>query len=265
MKVGIIGGTGVYEAGDLEDRAEVEVQTRYGAVTVLQGRVAEGEVAFLARHGSGHSVPPHRVNYRANIAALKAIGCGAILASNAVGSIRADMRPGSFVLPDQFLDFTRGRAGTFYDGEDGVVRHVDVTEPYCPALRAVAAEVLAGMGLGGRNGAVYVCTEGPRFETPAEIRMFDRLGGDLVGMTGAPEVVLAAEAGLCYASVCVVTNLAAGLSGQPLTEGEVGALMREKLPQLRAVLLEVSRRVGALERCPCGATAPAETEPGETL
>ncbi len=250
MKIGIIGGTGVYQLGD-SAVAPVRVETPYGAALLARVSLGDRELLFVPRHGSHHQIPPHRVNYRAKIAALKQEGCRCVLATNAVGSIRRDLPPGHLVLADQFLDFTRARPLTFYDGEDSGVRHVDVTEPYCPVLRDKIVQVVTGRGEPIENGAVYVCTEGPRFETPAEIRMFKQLGGDLVGMTGVPEVVLAREAGLCYATICVVTNYAAGIADQPLTGGEVGELMSGRLPFLREILVEVAQSLDEDWECSC--------------
>src|SRR5690606_34061261 len=145
-----------------------------------------------------------------NIAAVAQLGCQAIIATNAVGSLRPQMKPGDYVLPDQFLDFTKTRPLTFFDGDDGKVRHIDFTEPYCPSLRSTVGHCLRERGLRVHEPATYLCAEGPRFETPAEIRMFSAWGADVVGMTGVPEVVFAHELGLCYASLCIVTNMAAG-------------------------------------------------------
>lgn len=249
MPIGIIGGTGLYEMAANGSRSEV-VRTPYGEVPVTLFAHAGREVAFIARHGQGHKIPPHRVNYRANIDALRRLECGRIIATNAVGSMRVHMRPGDLVLPNQFIDFTRSRPFTFYDGGEAGVRHVDVSEPYCPNLRARFMDTF------GENAAhleaTYVCTEGPRFETPAEIQMFERLGGDLVGMTGVPEVVLAREAGLCYLSICIVTNYAAGITGMPLTEGEVSALMEERLPGLREDILRLVAALDEPWHCTCG-------------
>jgi 5'-methylthioadenosine phosphorylase len=250
MKVGIIGGTGVYDLADLQTRSET-VHTPYGVVPMMRASLRGHELVFIARHGPKHDVPPHLVNYRAHIDALRRRECECVLATNAVGSLRYDMLPGELVLPDQFLDFTRARAGTFYEGGGAGLRHVDVTTPYCPSMQAVMLQVLAERDETAHPAATYVCTEGPRFETPAEIRMFERLGGDLVGMTGVPEVVLAREAGLCYLSVCVVTNFAAGMAGAPLREGEVSDLMQERVPTLRAALLETALRLDEMRPCMC--------------
>lgn len=236
-EVAIIGGTGLYDPGLLTGAQAVAVTTPYGVVELFLGTHAGRRVAFLPRHGGGHAVPPHRVNYRANIWALAELGARAILATAACGSLVAGMAPGSLTLVDQFLDFTRGRPSTFFDGGETGVRHTDMSEPYCPGLRAALAAAAGRLGvpLGGR--ATYVCTEGPRFETPAEIRAYALLGGELVGMTGVPEVVLAREAGLCYATLAIATNYAAGLAGRPLTHAEVAEAMAGSVEAVRRIML----------------------------
>jgi 5'-methylthioadenosine phosphorylase len=255
MGFAVIGGTGLYEFITGETTA-LEVATRYGVVQVDRGLVEGAEVVFLPRHGRGHSVPPHRVNYRANIAALRELGVTNVLATAAVGSMNEDLPPGALALPDQFLDFTKCRHGTFYDGEDSKVVHSDMTEPYCPHLRRELAAAARELGepLGG--AATYVCAEGPRFETPAEIRMYRQLGGDVVGMTSVPEVVLAREAGMCYAAVTIVTNWAAGIAPGMVKHGEVTQAMGQQTPRVIALF----RRALCIHReVECGCRTGAET------
>ena len=211
---GIIGGSGVYEITSKADNVEKKiVSTDYGDVEVSILDIFEKKVAFIPRHASGHSIPPHKINFRANIDALKKVGVTQIIATNSVGSMNLEMPPGSFVIPDDFLDFSENRDKTFYENK---VVHIDVTEPYCPTLKEIlneSGEVILG--------GTYVCTQGPRFETPAEIKMFKMLGGDLVGMTGLPEVTLAREREMCYNSICIVSNYASGISESELTIDEV--------------------------------------------
>jgi 5'-methylthioadenosine phosphorylase len=242
-EVAIVGGTGLYEPDLLGDAQPTMATTPFGVVSLFVGTHAGRRVAFLARHGAGHAVPPHRVNYRANVWALRQLGVRSVLATAACGSLTEAIPPGRLALVDQFLDFTRGRVGTFYDGQDGRVVHADMTEPYCPELRAALEREAERLGLPLVPRATYVCTEGPRFETPAEIRMYAQLGGHLVGMTGVPEVVLAREAGLCYAAVAVSTNYAAGLAGRPLSHAEVQAAMAESLGRVRQLLLATIERL----------------------
>lgn len=253
-RVGIIGGTGVYDPTWLEGAVDRLVETPYGFVTLTEGHLKAGgsePVVFMNRHGAGHSVPPHRVNYRANVWALKAVGVDRVVATAAVGSLNLAMPPGSMVLVDQFLDFTKTRPATFFDGEDGRVVHTDVTHPYCEQSRARIVDGAGGLGLPVTMGGVYVTTEGPRFETPAEIRAFRLLGGDVVGMTGVPEVVLARELGLCYAGIAMVTNFAAGISPDVLTHEEVLEVMAQNVGRLREVLLQSLPLLGQGYECAC--------------
>jgi 5'-methylthioadenosine phosphorylase len=217
MRFAIIGGSGFYDAGETGSETR-HVTTRYGDVAVDVLHLGDEDVLFLPRHGREHTIAPHLINYRANIAALKELGVSNILASATVGAMNPNILPGKLAIPVQFLDFTHGRASTFFD--EGEVKHVDVTEPYCPHLREALLNAAAARGLTLYPKATYVCTQGPRFETPAEIGMYKRMGGDLVGMTGVPEVVLAREAGICYATLALATNWAAGMADKVLSHEE---------------------------------------------
>ena len=242
--IGIIGGSGVYELTKKADSTVKEmVKTDYGDVEVTILDICSKKVAFIPRHASGHSIPPHKINYRANIDALKNVGVKKIVATNSVGSMNEEMPPGSFVIPDDFLDFSQNRVKTFY--EDKVV-HIDVTEPYCPQLRDVLAES-GDVILGG----TYVCTEGPRFETPAEIKMFKMLGGDIVGMTGVPEVTLAREREICYNSICIVSNFASGISEDELTIDEVFEMVEKKEADLLELIYNFIKNVDEGADCMC--------------
>lgn len=242
--IGIIGGSGVYEITQKADSCtEKLVHTDYGDVEVSMLEMFGKKVAFIPRHAAGHSIPPHKINFRANIDALKNVGVTKIIATNSVGSMNEDMPPGSFVIPDDFLDFSQDRVKTFY--EDKVV-HIDVTEAYCPSLRDVLAQS-GDVILGG----TYVCTEGPRFETPAEIKMFKMLGGDLVGMTGVPEVTLAREREICYNSICIVSNYASGISPDELTIDEVFDMVAKKEAELLELIYNFIRNVDDGADCMC--------------
>ncbi|HEX8833291.1 MAG TPA: MTAP family purine nucleoside phosphorylase [Abditibacteriaceae bacterium] len=235
----IIGGTGVDLRGEgspLYDLRDETVETRWGTARVTLAKLGERDIVFLHRHSPapGTHIPPHRINYRANIAALKKLGVTAILASTAVGSLRREWAPGTLVLLSQFIDATTTRDKTFFD--DRAV-HIDVTEPYCPRLRALLGESAEDLNLSLHDGGTYLCTDGPRFETPAEIRLYSAWGADVVGMTGVPEVVLAREANISYAGVSIVTNAAAGVLPQPLTQSEVLDAMREALPNVVQLFL----------------------------
>ncbi|MGB9804344.1 S-methyl-5'-thioadenosine phosphorylase [Desulfofundulus sp.] len=248
VRIAIIGGTGVYDPSILSDIREERLETPFGLARVKVGTYRGREVAFMARHGEDHSVPPHLVNYRANIWGLRQLGVGNIFATAAVGSLNTEMKPKQFVFVDQFLDFTRSRVQTFV--EKGVV-HLDMTDPYCPELRMTLARAAQELGLEYHMRGTYVCTEGPRFETPAEIRMFRQLGGDLVGMTSVPEVVLAREAGICYATIAMVTNFAAGISPTRLSHQEVVDVMAENVGNLRRLVMRAIELVDPDRTCLC--------------
>lgn len=251
IKVAIIGGTGVYDPRILNNVKEEQIITPYGEVQFRTGDFEGQTVAFIPRHGSKHSIPPHQINYRANIWAMKKIGVQNIIATTAVGSLNPEMKPGDFVLIDQFLDFTKGRVGTFYEGGDRGVVHIDVTVPYCPAIRSTIQQAATRQGIALHNRGVYVCTEGPRFETPAEIKMFAKMGGDLVGMTNIPEVILAREAEMCYATVSMVTNFAAGISAEPLTHSEVLETMAANGSNIKKLIMETISLLNPESDCSC--------------
>lgn len=253
VKIAIIGGTGVYDPSILSGIREEKVETPFGSVKVKIGTYKGKQVAFMARHGEDHSVPPHLVNYRANIYGLRLLGVKNIFATAAVGSLNMGMEPGNFVFVDQFLDFTKSRPQTFV--EQGVV-HLDMTDPYCPRLRGVLREAAGKQGLRYHTAGTYVCTEGPRFESPAEIRMFRQLGGDLVGMTSVPEVVLAREAEICYATIAMVTNYAAGISRTRLSHQEVVDIMGENAQNLRNLVMEAINSLD--EDAPCLCQEPVQ-------
>jgi 5'-methylthioadenosine phosphorylase len=234
----IIGGTGIAALpADTPTRRQI-VATRWGNAAVDVAHFGGRDLLFLHRHAdpdrAGAHLPPHRVNYRANIAALKIIGATAIFASTAVGSLRANWRPGTLVLLDQLLDFSSQRPKTFFD--DHVV-HIDFTQPYCEAGRGLLQQTASKLNIELQTRATYLCAEGPRFETAAEIRLYANWGADVVGMTGAPEAVLAREANLSYAGISIVTNLAAGISPSPLTQAEVLDAMQSALPRVTQLLL----------------------------
>lgn len=250
-EIAIIGGTGVYDAKVLDQAQEQRIETPYGTVLLQTGRYKGREIAFLARHGAGHSIPPHLVNYRANIWALKKSGVRHIIATTAVGALNPALHPGDFVVLNQFLDFTKNRPGTFFTGGEHGVVHVDMTAPYCPNMRQALIAAARLVNLPVHDGGVYVCTEGPRFETPAEIKMYALLGGDVVGMTGVPEVVLAREAEMCYGGVSMITNFAAGIAKQQLTHQEVLAMMRQNRENLQKIISMAIELITSDAQCHC--------------
>jgi 5'-methylthioinosine phosphorylase len=212
ITLAIIGGTGLYALADLQDVETHQPVTRYGALSgpVRVGTFAEQRVAFLARHGEGHSLPPHRINYRANLAALQALGARRVLALNTVGGITDAYGPRVLACPDQLIDYTWGRISTLCEEEGTDVLHVDFGEPYTATLRATILDAARKAAVALVDGGCYGATQGPRLETRAEIERMRRDGCDLVGMTGMPEAALAREFGLDYACLAIVGNWAAG-------------------------------------------------------
>jgi len=208
----IIGGSGLTQLSSLEVTRRQIVRTPYGEPSgaLIFGRVGTSEVVFLARHGYGHTIPPHEVNYRANISALNEVGATRVVSVASVGGIRADLGPGTLLVPHQIIDYTWGRKMTFHEGVESQVTHIDFTDPYDESLRVALLDAARTAGEKVVDGGVYAATQGPRLETAAEINRFERDGADVVGMTGMPEAALAREAGLPYAAINVVANYAAG-------------------------------------------------------
>ncbi len=245
--VAIIGGTGLEAL--LKDAEQIRVGTPYGLPPPISlGQVNGKPVAFLPRHGIHHSVPPHKVNYRANVFALYKIGVKQVVATNAVGAIKSDFEPGDLVVPHDLVDFTKLRQLTFYD--DAPVTHVDMSQLYCPTIRALLIKTARERGVQVWDHAVLVCTEGPRYETPAEIEMFRRLSCDIVGMTSAPEAMLARELEMCYATICFVSNMAAGMQ-QQLTADEVANVAEKKNPVIQQILRETIKHLPSERHCLC--------------
>lgn len=248
-EVAVIGGSGLYAL--LEDATEHRVETPYGAPSdpITVARVADRAVAFLPRHGRDHRYPPHRIPYRANLWALRAIGVRQILAPCAVGGLRPELGPGTFVVPDQLIDRTGGRAQTYYDR--GAV-HVSFADPYCPIGRRTVLAATAEHGIDAYDGGTMVVVEGPRFSTRAESRWFSAIGGSIINMTGHPEAVLARELALCYTAVALVTDLDAGVEGEHgVTQEEVFRVFGENTARLREVLLDGVARLSTERPCPC--------------
>jgi 5'-methylthioadenosine phosphorylase len=253
--VGIIGGSGLYDPGIVEKPVEVKVDTPYGSPSdyIIVGDVRGVRVAFLPRHGRGHRVPPHMINYRANIWALKALGVKWVVSVSAVGSLRWDYKPGDFVTPDQFIDMTKNRRHyTFYDGPATV--HVSMADPFCEDLRSKIVEVGSKLGYTIHPQGTYVCIEGPRFSTRAESRVWkDVFKADIIGMTLVPEVNLACEAQLCYATIAMVTDYDVWAE-RPVTAEEVSRVMADNVAKARRLLYELIPLLGGDPepgRCSC--------------
>jgi 5'-deoxy-5'-methylthioadenosine phosphorylase len=236
----ILGGSGLSQFSSLAGTRRIAARTAFGEPSgpLTLGRIGEHEVVFLARHGDSHSIPPHQVNYRANIQALKDAGANRIAAVATVGGIRRDFGPGVLVVPDQIIDYTWGRAATFFDGPGTKVTHIDFTEPYSGAMRKAIMEAAKACGEAIADGGCYGVTQGPRLETAAEIARMERDGADLVGMTAMPEAALAREAGLEYAAIAVVVNHAAGKgdSAHAISLSGIDAVMQQAMQRVRRII-----------------------------
>jgi 5'-methylthioadenosine phosphorylase len=249
--IAVIGGTGFERI--LESRETVLIGTPFGIPPpIILGDVGGRRVAFLPRHGLEHSLPPHRVNYRANIWALKSLGVERIISTNAVGAINPDYRPGDIAIPADLIDFTKGRKYTFFDGAP--VIHIDVTTPFCPELSSLLLEESRKRAPAVRSGSVMAVTEGPRFETPAEIRMLRALGADLVGMTASPEAFLARELGICYCPLCFVSNMAAGMQ-ERVTAEEVLKVAERLRPIIDSIIRGAIASIPSERKCRCATPA----------
>lgn len=257
-EIGIFGGTGIYDSGLLEGAEEVDVDTPYGrpSDSVTVGEFRGRRVAFMPRHGRKHTIAPHMINYRANVWALKSLGVTRILSPSAVGSLREEIEPGHLASPDQFIDFTRGRAGSFT--ADGRVIHISVADPFCPELRAAVSASASRTGARIHDGCTYACIEGPRFSTRAESRMFRGLGADIIGMTLVPECQLAREAQVCYASISSITDYDVW-ADRPVTAKEVIATLSANAERTRTLLADLVASVPAERSCKC-ADALADAE-----
>lgn len=250
--IGVFGGSGFYSF--LNKFEEVDLDTPYGkpsdkiAITEFEGK----KVAFLPRHGKKHQYPPHTIPYRANIYAMKQLGVKKILAPTASGSLQPHIKPGDFVICDQFVDRTWGRKDTFFDGPE--VKHVSPAHPYCPELREIAINVGKLMGITIHDKGTVVVIQGPRFSTVSESRWFNRMGWEVVNMTQYPECYLAREMGICYVNISLITDFDAGLEGRedipPVTEEEVFRVFSENNEKVKKMLFEIIKNIN-LDKCGC--------------
>lgn len=261
-EIGVFGGSGFYSL--LDDVEQVEVDTPYGPPSdaVHVGTLGARAVAFLPRHGPDHTLPPHRINYRANVWALKELGVTRILGPCASGSLQREVAPGDFVICDQLVDRTTSRAGSFYDGP--TVHHLSFADPYCAELRSVALAAAAEEAIKAHDGGTVVVIEGPRFSTRAESAWFAREGWSVINMTQSPEAPLARELGLCYAAIALITDYDVGVEGDadraPVTLEEVFAVMADNNDRVRRLLFRAIEAVPAERSCDC-ATGAAATPP----
>lgn len=241
----IIGGTGLTKLANLEIYHRQVIRTPYGDASgpLTFGKLNTHDVIFLARHGYGHTIAPHEVNYRANLWALSNQGVTRIVSVASVGGIAAELTPGTIAVPDQIIDYTYGRKATFFEGRDKPVTHMDFTHPYCEKMRALVLSAAKSAGEPCLPGGVYAATQGPRLETAAEVNRLERDGATMIGMTGMPECALAKELGICYAALTVVANQAAGrgLSQNGISYQEVESGLVDSMRRVRAILGHVVR------------------------
>ena len=251
--IGVFGGSGFYSF--LDDVTEVEVDTPYGrpSAPFHLGTVGDRRIAFLARHGTNHQFPPHRINYRANLWAMRELGVTRIFSPCASGSLQPHIHPGEFVVPDQFVDRTSARKDTFFEGP--TANHVSMADPYCPELSAVALAAGRDQGITMHEGGTVVVIQGPRFSTRSESRWFRQAGWEVINMTQYPEAALARELGLCYASIALITDYDTGVEGEegvePVTQEEIFAFFDANLEKVRGLLFDAIKRVPTEIGCRC--------------
>ncbi|MGB9867511.1 MAG: S-methyl-5'-thioadenosine phosphorylase [Bacillota bacterium] len=244
-EIGIFGGSGFYSF--LEGVREVKIDTPFGAPsdTIAIAEISGRKVAFLPRHGKQHQYPPHMINYRANLWAMKELGVKRVIAPCAAGSLQPEIKPGDFVICDQFVDRTWGRKDTFFDGP--ITTHISTADPYCPELRRIAIDCSRSLALPVHDKGTVVVIQGPRFSTRAESRWFSGMGWQVINMTQYPEVVLARELGMCYVNISLITDYDVGLEGRPdikpVSHGEVLRVFQENLGKLRSLLLEMVKNI----------------------
>ncbi|MBF4509763.1 MAG: S-methyl-5'-thioadenosine phosphorylase [Aeromicrobium sp.] len=249
-EIGVFGGSGFYSL--LEDPTEIRVDTPYGAPSapVMYGSIGGRSVAFLPRHGTAHQYPPHMINYRANVYAMKQLGVSRIIGPNACGSLQAHVKPGDFVVCDQFVDRTSGRKDTFYDGPS--TTHVSSADPYCPTMRAVAVDKARELGITVHDSGTVVVIQGPRFSTRAESRWFASQGWEVINMTQYPESYLARELEMCYCNISLITDYDAGTAGaEPVTNEEVVRVFGENNEKLKNLLYSMIPALPVERPCVC--------------
>jgi len=255
-QIGIFGGSGFYEL--LENAKEIEMKTEFGlpSAKVRLGEIAGKKVAFIPRHGDKHTIPPHKINYKANIEAFKMLGVERIISPCAAGSLQAWIKPGDFVVLDQFVDRTRGRDDTFYHGQDGKVIHIGGADPYCPDMAPAVIKACQSLEVKVHDKGTIVIINGPRFSTRAESRWFSSQGWEVIGMTQYPEAILAREKEICYCGIALITDFDAGLEGMqdiyPVSFDEVLRVFKENNEKIKKVIFEIIKNLPNERGCPCG-------------
>ena len=258
VEIGIFGGTGIYDSGLLENPKEITIDTPYGkpSDSITKGIYKTRQIDFLPRHGKKHTLPPHMINYRANIWAFKELGISRIIAPSAVGSLKQEIEPGHFAIPAQFLDFTKSRIGSFSD--EGKVIHISVADPFCPELQDSIKKVVNEHDDRIHKDCTYVCIEGPRFSTKAESKFYRTTDADIIGMTLVPECQLAREAQMCYASISTVTDYDVWAE-KPVTAKEVLETLSKNIEKTKKILVDLMEKIPTTRGCKCSA-ALAEAE-----
>ena len=248
--IGIFGGTGIYDSDLLENPQEVNIETPYGkpSDTITIGMFKGRKIAFLPRHGKKHTIPPHMINFKANIWAFKELGVTRIIAPSAVGSLKEELEPGHFALPSQFLDFTKSRDGSF--SEEGRVIHISVADPFCPELQSLILQVTEKQNLKIHKDCTYVCIEGPRFSTKAESKLYRFTGADIIGMPLVPECQLAREAQICYVSISTVTDYDVWAE-KPVTAKKVLETLSKNVEKTKTILTELIDKIPKTRSCAC--------------
>lgn len=252
-EIGVFGGSGFYKF--LERVEEVKVDTPYGAPSdlLMVGDIAGRKVAFLPRHGRNHSIPPHKINFRANLWAMKELGVKRVISPCAAGSLQQHVKPGDFVVCDQFVDRTNGRADTFYDGP--TVHHVSPADNYCPTMRKIAVESIREFGIDCHERGTVVVIQGPRFSTKAESKWFTSMGWEVINMTQYPEAYLARELAMCVVNISLITDYDSGLVAEgevsPVTAEEVMHVFHQNAERIRKVIFTMIERLPQERDCPC--------------
>jgi 5'-methylthioadenosine phosphorylase len=251
VDIAVIGGTGVYDPEVIEEAKELKIYTPFGSPSDLLtiGSYEGKKIAFIPRHGRGHQIPPHRINYRANIWALKKLGVKRIIASSACGSLREDYKPGDFVITNQFIDRTKARPDTFYEG--GKICHISSADPICPQLHDFFVEHSRMLGLKAHQTGTYVCVNGPRFSTRAESHLFRQWHADIIGMTLYPECFLAREAEICYVSLAMVTDYDVWAE-RPVSTQEIITTMQKNSTNFKRLIMEAIPIIPEKRSCNCG-------------
>ncbi|MBI5231749.1 MAG: S-methyl-5'-thioadenosine phosphorylase [Coriobacteriales bacterium] len=249
-EIGVFGGSGFYEL--LDSPSSFKIDTPYGppSAPVMHGEIAGREVAFMPRHGMTHDIPPHTINYRANLWAMKQLGVNRIIGPNACGSLQKHVKPGDFVIVDQFVDRTNGRKDTFYDGP--IVVHVSSADPYCPTMRKVALDKADTLGITAHDGGTVVVIQGPRFSTRAESRWYASQGWEVINMTQYPEAYLARELEICYVNISLITDYDVGMEDvPPVTNEEVIRVFEENNQKVKDLLFAMIPALPSVRDCPC--------------